>query len=243
MGLMREPWLEATMVILRLAFGLMLILLGSSCATQPPQPPHPYMTNDFMIMLDQRSRGCETEGETTKCTIKFSIPGGTTDFSNFFRRNYKDPGNILVYLDHDTAVYNQQNVRHQAIDLNGSATKPSCFLWVCDRAPYVIAQEDNNRKLPTLRGHDTRLLELNFKHPSDFRPEFLDVTVFWSNVILLDHSYRTFDGEYLSYSSLGEIREERTFKFEIGTPFGWRPEIADPNNLKGVFNRLSSEGR
>jgi hypothetical protein len=248
MGLMREPWLEATMVILRLAFGLILILSGASCATQPRQPPHPYMTNDFVIMLDPYN--CETKGEITKCTLKFYIPGGTKHHYALWN-HYEDPGQISVYLE-DAAIYNQQNVHYQAINLNGSAIKPSCSGWssfsrVCRSrldvgwlkhrdAPYINAREYNA---------SNRLLDLYFKHPSDFKPEFLDVRVFWRNLWWNESLY--YDSDYNSYAGYDLNSEDLTFKFKIGTSFGWRPEIANPNDLKEVegrvFRRLSPEGR
>jgi hypothetical protein len=237
------------MAILRLASGLMLILLESSCATQPQQASNPYITNDFIIALDPPSRGCETKGETTKCTIKFAIPGGTKEYGWWGQVDFRDPGRIFVYLDDNTAVYNQQNVRYRAIDLNDNATKPSGFLgWFRDRTPYLYAREGSA---------DVRLLELYFKHPSDFKPEFLDAKVFWENTITqysglsLSSSndyygtyYRVDDG-FFGFAQLKQVMEDRIFKFKIGTPLGWQPEIANPNNPKEgegrVFDRLRPE--
>jgi hypothetical protein len=217
------------------------------------------MTNDFIIALDRildpQSRGCEIKGEITKCVIAFYIPGGTKEYAKWGRVDFEDPGRILVYLNDNTAVYNQQNVRYQAIDLNGSATKPPpCLLqnaflrWLsCDNTPpYIVAREENN---------NVRSLELYFKHPSDFKPEFLDVSVSWENTIIPDSNspgYSNFDyGWYrikpglFGFAPLEEVTEDRTFKFEIGTPLGWQPEIANPNNLnekKGrVFRRFDQE--
>jgi hypothetical protein len=215
-----------TMAILRLVFGLILILLGSSCATQPP---HPYATNDFVILLAPPPNS-KTEGEKTKLDIKFVIPGGTKEYYSVG----PDPGRIWVYLDEDTAVYNQQNVRYQAIDLHGSATKQTSrncfntFLYPTCKARknvlYLTAREDDN---------DSRSLELYFKHPSDFKPAFLDVTVFWENVVSSSSS------SYYSPHNLPYERdtEQRTFKFKINAPFGWPPEIATPSSVGGVVLR------
>jgi hypothetical protein len=156
----------------------------------------------------------------------FFILGGTKEYYSVG----PDPGRIWVYLDEDTAVYNQQNVRYQAINLDGSATKETertCPRWLlypqtCKNRKnvlYMTAREDDN---------ESRSLDLYFKHPSDFKPAFLDVTVFWENV------YRD-----TAYSDMKKATQHRTFKFEMRAPFGWRPELANPEEMGGrVVHRL-----